>query len=235
MTLAGKPHGFCIEDFFNEIDDCYTDTERAFLCDYFRIKRPAHLLNLDVYAPVSKGFYVKKSDYSEEHEIPNAVARLALARIQDELPVWSSINQQGEFVVARTYTRAEVAMVNFFPQHLFTINWADSGPAVSWPEAYYLVWLPVFERYVITASQDSTDCYGFEDIAIGWQFFSDDRVELAKEVIQANWGSVHKPNCEEGWQCLFATGTVSAEEALLWREEIWPQLTNEEDEDEDES
>lgn len=236
MSLSSTPGSFCLQDFVNELQDCYTDIERAFLCDYFGIKRPEHLVGVDVYQPVRQGVYVKPGQYSSEYDLANAVARLALARIQDELPAWAGVNEQGEYFSARTYTRSELAAVSFHPQHLFTINWADSGPGFSWPEAYYLVWLPVFERYVVTASQDSPDCYGFEDIAIGWQFFDDDRVGVARDIILANWGSVHKPNNEDGWAYLFASGVVSESEAEEWREEIWPpiQLDDEDVDDEDE-
>lgn len=236
MSLSSTPGSFCLQDFVNELQDCYTYIERAFLCDYFGIKRPEHLVGVDVYQPVRQGVYVKPGQYSSEYDLANAVARLALARIQDELPAWAGVNEQGEYFSARTYTRSELAAVSFHPQHLFTINWADSGPGFSWPEAYYLVWLPVFERYVVTASQDSPDCYGFEDIAIGWQFFDDDRVGVARDIILANWGSVHKPNNEDGWAYLFASGVVSESEAEEWREEIWPpiQLDDEDVDDEDE-
>ena len=222
MSLSSTPGSFCLQDFVHELQDCYTDIERAFLCDYFGIKRPDRLVGVDVYQPVTHGVYVKPGQYSSEYDVPNAVARLALARIQDSLPAWAGVNDKGEYFSARQYTRSELAAVSFHPQHLFTINWADSGPGFSWPEAYYLVWLPVFERYVVTASQDSPDCYGFEDIAIGWQFFDDDRVGVARDIILANWGSVHKPNNEEGWAYLFGTGLVSEDEANAWREEIWP-------------
>ncbi len=231
MSLSSTPGSFCLQDYFNELDDCYTDIERAFLCDYFGIKRPERLVSLDVYQPVRSGVYVKPGEYSSEYDVPNAVARLALARIQECLPAWAGVNDSGHYFTSRQYTRSEIAMVNYHPQHLFTINWADSGPGFSWPEAYYLVWLPVFERYVVTASQDSPDCYGFEDIAIGWQFFSDDRVAIAKEIILANWGSVHKPNYEEGWAYLFGTGLVSEDEANSWREEIWPTYTPDDEEE----
>ena len=236
MSVSSTPGSFCLQDFVNELQDCYTDIERAFLCDYFGIKRPEHLVGVDVYQPVRQGVYVKPGQYSSEYDLANAVARLALARIQDELPAWAGVNEQGEYFSARTYTRSELAAVSFHPQHLFTINWADSGPGFSWPEAYYLVWLPVFERYVVTASQDSPDCYGFEDIAIGWQFFDDDRVGVARDIILANWGSVLKPNNEDGWAYLFASGVVSESEAEEWREEIWPpiQLDDEDVDDEDE-
>jgi hypothetical protein len=234
MSLSSTPGSFCFSDFFAELDDCYTDTERAFLSDYFGIRRPDHLKNLDVYEPVPQGIFVKRCRYSSEYDVANAVARLCLIRIQDELPAWAGVNNKGELVVARSYSRSDVSAMNFHPQHLFTINWADSGPGFSWPEAYYLVWLPVFERYVVTASQDSTDCYGFEDIAIGWQFFDEDRIGLAKEIIQANWGAVHKPDKEEGWICLFGTGLVSESEAEAWREETWSYSNDNDDDEEDE-
>lgn len=234
MSLSSTPGSFCLEDFFYELNDCYTDTERAFLSDYFGIRRPDRLKDLDIYEPVRNGIYVKRGQYSSEYDVPNAVARLCLTRVQDQLPVWAGVNNDGEFVVARSYTRSEVAMVNFHPQHLFTVNWADSGPGFSWPEAYFLVWLPVFERYVVTASQDSPDCYGFEDIAIGWQFFDEDRVGLARDIILANWGSVHKPNNEEGWAYLFASGVVCESEAESWRVEIWPESNSDEEDGEDE-
>lgn len=231
MSLSSTPGSFCMEDFFYELDDCYTDTERAFLSDYFRVKRPERLHEIDIYTPVSKGIYVQRGEHSSEYDVPNAVARLALARIQDCLPAWAGVNDSGQYFSSRSYTRSEVAMVNYHPQHLFTINWADSGPGFSWPEAYYLVWLPVFERYVVTASQDSPDCYGFTDIAIGWQFFDDDRVALSKDIILANWGAIHKPNIDEGWAYLFGTGLVSEAEAQSWRDEIWPKSTFDEDDD----
>ena len=233
MSLSGTPGSFCVQDFFNELEDCYTDIERAFLCDYFGIKRPERLVGVDVYQPVKKGVYVKPGLYSSEYDVPNAVARLALARIQDCLPAWAGVNNKGEYFSARQYTRAEVAKVSYHPQHLFTINWANSGPGFSWPEAYYLVWIPVFERYVVTASQDSPDCYGFEDIAIGWQFFDEDRVGLAKDIILANWGSVHKPHYEAGWVYLFSPGLVSGSEAEAWRSEIWPESSQEDDEEDE--
>jgi len=43
---------------------------------------------------------------------------------------------------------------------LFQINWADSGPGLSWPADYNLVWVPSFARFVLTYSADSPDAFG---------------------------------------------------------------------------
>ena len=52
------------------------------------------------------------------------------------------------------------------PKHLFTINWANSAPGLSWPEAYYVTQLPGWDVYIVTASQDTDEIYGYEDFAI---------------------------------------------------------------------
>ena len=89
---------------------------------YIGIKRPERLVGIDVYQPVKTGVYVKLGQYSSEYDVPNAVARLVLARIQDCLPAWAGVNDQGEYFTSRQYTRSEVEMVNYHPQHLFRIN-----------------------------------------------------------------------------------------------------------------
>jgi hypothetical protein len=47
------------------------------------------------------------------------------------------------------------------------INWADSGPGLSWPADYNLVWLPTYDRFVLTYSADSPDAFGYCDFALG--------------------------------------------------------------------
>ena len=53
------------------------------------------------------------------------------------------------------------------PMHLLHINWAFSGPGIAWPEQYYLCYVPIYGRYVVTASHDSADVFGYNDIVIG--------------------------------------------------------------------
>jgi hypothetical protein len=57
--------------------------------------------------------------------------------------------------------------VELSPRHLLTINWADSGPGFSWPVAYYAVYVPGFDRTVVTASGDSPETFGACDVAVG--------------------------------------------------------------------
>jgi hypothetical protein len=50
---------------------------------------------------------------------------------------------------------------------LFAIDWAVQGPGFSWPVYYHLVWVPIYERFVVTASADCPDAFGYADFALG--------------------------------------------------------------------
>ena len=76
------------------------------------------------------------------------VAYIVLEQIERQLPGWSAITDDGEFVAERHFRdvsaipHRKVAVLP--PRHLLTINWADSGPGYSWPVAYYVAWLPYY-------------------------------------------------------------------------------------------
>ena len=96
-----------------------------------------------------------------------AVGQVLLHDVQHRLPNWGGWDGT-QFVLARRFRqRAAGQTLALAPQHLFTINWADSGPGFSWPDAYHLVYVPGYECCVVTASQDSDECWGCTDQAIG--------------------------------------------------------------------
>ena len=57
----------------------------------------------------------------------------------------------------------KVEYLNLEPELLFCVNWADSAPGISWPEAYYVTFIPGLDHYVVTASRDSRDLFGCTD------------------------------------------------------------------------
>ena len=209
----------------------YTATERAFLFDYFKLERPYELASVDVYEP-SDGVFVEKSGSGQEIDLSNAVARLGLQRVQERLPAWSTVNSSGEFLEARRYFETKEREVELIPQHLFTINWADSGPGFSWPESYHLIWFPEFDRYVVTGSQDSTDVYGVEDVALGFAPFSEDWFQVSHDILVKNWREEHAVYVDEGWLEVLEPGFVPKHIAVAWRDEVWtPYVDDDEDMD----
>jgi hypothetical protein len=112
----------------------------------------------------------------------NALARMILSGYEDTLPayLWSA----GGVVHS---TRREVGLKRFKTELLLGIDWANSGPGVSWPEMYHLGWLPVFERWIVVASRDTDEVDGYCDRALGHFADCDEPVREAASVILHYW------------------------------------------------
>lgn len=122
----------------------------------------------------------------EDSSQGNALARLVLSGIEDRLRAYLYRTANGDIASARKPRVRRKAQVQTFLLPLFEINWANSAPGVSWPEAYHVGWLPVFNVWVVTASQDSTEMYGHCDRTIGQFPECADTVAAACQVIEGN-------------------------------------------------
>jgi hypothetical protein len=121
--------------------------------------------------------------------------------------------------------------VVLLPQHLFTINWADSGPGISWPEAYHVTYIPDYDRYVVTASQDSKDMWGFNDLAIG-SFNGDIPLIEGCRMMLIDWWQSQCGDYEQGrWAYVWEEGKIDTRTARAWGDLVWPEYVPEEEED----
>ena len=161
-----------------------------------------------------------------------AVAQILLSQIQENLPNWGFTNDDGDVEVSRLpHRRLPDAKLNFNPQHVCTLNWADSGPGFSWPEAYYITYLPSFNCHVVTASRDGADAYGCTDHAIGFIKGGSESVEAAKQVIIKSWVSQRTTYDQERWSYLFNEGLIDNATAQAWADEVWPEEILDEEND----
>jgi hypothetical protein len=153
--------------------------------------------------------------------LANAVARIALSGVQSNLPQWFASGSDGCTIRGRRRwpPKRDVAMPE--PQHLFTIVWALSAPGFSSPERYYCTLIPGFDRYVVTASSDSPDAFGYEDIALGW-FNACEPILTGCQHILIEWWRESLSWDGEAWEFFTSAGLVSEEVALRWRAEVWP-------------
>ena len=92
-----------------------------------------------------------------------ATAAILLERVQDELPQWASVREDHVTVGRNLRDRAAERTVELTPQFLLMLNWADSGPGFSWPEAYNVTYVPLYDVFIVTGSVDSSDIYGVTD------------------------------------------------------------------------
>lgn len=208
--------------------------EDAILRRYFGIHLQKAQDRLDLWAEDGdEGVHLEEGldgYHDEGSAIANAVARLLLVAVQDRLPNWSAIRGDGEFVTTREKRSYAENTVAFLPVRLLTINWADSGPGFSWPEEYRAVWVPGFERYVVTASRDTAEGYGYADVAIGWFPGDGDLKKGALEVIKAHWEEQWLQYEQHRWECIFDEGLITASEADSLAGEVWDAEDFEEEE-----
>lgn len=146
-----------------------------------------------------------------------AVAEVLLQAIRDTLPQWALIDEQGVTLGRKKVTRSK--RKTFQPKHLFTINWADSVPGFSSPEAYYATPVPMYGLVVITASADGEDLYGFTDFAIGHFDGAGTLLDGVRQVVTDHW-SRRAEDGQTRWQYLFKEGVVTEAMASSWADEV---------------
>jgi len=173
--------------------DLFTADENLVLCDWFGVglSRSEQLALWSQRAVRPRGRHAEDEDDEEddeplfpvdrildEWEIPKeipllysrsgvAVAQILLERVQDRLPQWGVLTDDGVQLARPILDRRAERKVELWPRHLLTINWADSGPGFSWPVSYYATYVPGFDLTVVTGSADCPDAFGFCDVAIG--------------------------------------------------------------------
>jgi len=172
----------------------------------------------------------------DRNVLENAAARIALAPIQDRLPQWAAYNLSYKPVFGRTLRPFPVRKATSRPLLLFAINWATSGPGFDWPEHYHVTWIPYYNEYLVTASSDSKDVHGFEDIALGSFTPSSkrgaDRESIAK-IITWHWGDLYSNGQETPWESLWRGGAIGHELAEKLRDQVWEPEAVETEEAED--
>lgn len=169
------------------------------------------------------GFQKPVLDLYTRHQA--AIASMLLERIDRRLPQWSVVDADGTVQFARKLRdrstlpeRRVLASV----RHLFTINWATSGPGFSWPLAYHLIWVPTYDRFVVTDSHDSDEIFGCADFALGSSPATASFVDSAGEIIREHW-KVHRDQYsqEERWELLTDTGIIDEATVKAWADEVW--------------
>lgn len=222
----------CAEDIFHPI-------EHAILADYLQVARPACAQDINLEDEVEREWDDETHDgiirirpglggSLKYYALENAIARLALNGIEQRLPQWAVFYEDGRALFGRKHNHKRAGQITLLPLFLFEINWADSGPGFSWPEQYHATYLPGCHRYVVTASQDSPDAYGYEDIAIGY-FPGDTPLEAGCRQVMIAWWQQRGNAPELRWQDFRVPGLIGESEAGEWADEIWGSCDSWED------
>ena len=204
----------------------YTEIEHTILSNYLGVPTLATAESVDPLCFLDQqdtgGITLTSTEYGDQESYmeSNAVARIGLHAIQTRLRAFLSWDENGS-CFARTHDPKRHSKLAIKPQHLLEINWADSGPGFSWPEQYNLCFLPLYDLYIVTGSQDSPDVYGYCDVTIG--HFEAPVSELkakAASFIQ-KWWKGQAENGQDRWQEVWCTGLFTEADAEAWADKIW--------------
>ena len=149
---------------------------------------------------------------------------MLLKSIRDDLPQWAVV-QNGKVTLGRHHARTRSRWRRYRPLYLLTINWADSGPGLSWPMAYYATTVSWAGEVIVTASADGPDTYGWADMAIGHFPANNGHGALdgIRKVIVADW-SAQAARGQREWVELFGRGEIPGALAMEWAEQVrWPK------------
>jgi hypothetical protein len=212
--------GFSMSGYTRSSVELFTLDEHAVLAQWFAVEPSDEARQIDVKSAVERLGFKHKPGYRSLLDV--AVAFIVLEHAENRLPQWASVSDEA-VSLARQYRDRETApdrKVLLYPQLLFEINWAYSGPGFSWPVAYYVTWVPIYERFVVTASADSPDAFGYCDFALG-AFGSDTPIkEGAQSIIRAEWQALRDMGLHR-WADLFSAELISETEADELAEGVW--------------
>jgi hypothetical protein len=107
----------------------------------------------------------------------------------------------------------------FRPQHLFTIDWADSIPGSS-TSAYFAVRVPTHEAIVVVLSAPTTEMFGYFDGALGRFAVGQNLLDGVRDVLNEHWTAMREFEMDPP-QHVLREGLVSASAARQWADAVW--------------
>ena len=175
--------------------------------------------------------WILKAPYSPDDDgdlagDANRVAEIVLFPIRSSLPQWAAVYYNGHIKFSREHQLRLIKkrddLLN--PSYLCGINWADTGPGLSWPEEYHLTLLPGYNIYVLTESQDSEEVHGYTDLALACIPVTDQGYPPLKEALQVieNWWQAELDLWYQSpWEQLLSSGVYNPFKLIKLRDRIW--------------
>jgi len=169
------------------------------------------------------------NQFSRYSALQGAVGAVLLRNMQSKLPRSALFfPKHNVLAISRGECRPpQGSNMSLVGQHLFTINWADGATGMSWPTAYYAVWLPFGNIWVVTASDDTGETLGFLDVALGWFSATTAWEDGVAAIITQDW-TASAADQQPAWEEILASGRLSATAIWTCRERAWPDGASEE-------
>ena len=212
----------------------FTPREHAILAEYLGLQhlRPKEAEDPTLLDPIDPETWDESTQgigvpphSDREGELGNnlqaAVGNLCLATATD-LPQFVIYSQEGDMFFGRPLKKpCDRPARLLLPEVVANINWATSGPGISWPEKYYLTRIPHYESWVLTASQETSEVSGYLDWAVHHTPGTLPPEEAARQSLFAYWSHCARLG-QEPFEEIDQTGLLNTQEILAIANRIWP-------------
>ena len=211
----------------------FTPREHAILAEYLKLHhlRPKEAEDPTLLEPIdpeawdesTQGIGVPPpSEYRDlATNLQAAVANICLSTASD-LPQWAISRKEGEIFFGRPLKKPGDRPARLLlPEVVANINWATSGPGISWPEKYYLTRIPHYECWILTASQETSEVSGYLDWAVHHAPGDLQPKEAARQSLFAYWSHCARLG-QEPFEEIDQTGLLNTQEILAIANRIWP-------------
>jgi hypothetical protein len=212
--------------------DLFTAEEHLVLARWLRqkpLERPDAAVDIDDIV-AGWGFDCASDVYAS---IDAAVASIVLERIQDRLPnyylrIGENYDDPEIWRGRNIAERKAIRKIELTPQRMFTVNWGG-GPGYDWPVEYSVTWIPMYNRFIVTASADCDEANGACDFALGQFEFTGSVAAEAAKSIEQDWSRQRDMWSQGRWVALFGSGLVSEEQAEEMADRVWAEEEDEEE------
>lgn len=212
----------------------FTPREHAILAEYLGLRhlRPKEAEDPSLLHPVDPELWDEPKngiavldcgDFNDSTPGPlhNAVARICLTTVTN-LPFWASCDKDGQIIYGRPPKDPSKGPARvLLTESIGGINWATSGPGISWPESYHITRIPHYDTWVITASTDTPDTTGFTDWAVHHVPGTRPVKEAATEGLLVTWSDSAQEG-QEVFETIEHTGLLSGQEISAVARLVWP-------------
>lgn len=159
---------------------------------------------------------------SGDLELDNAVAAIVLNTAQHRLPNYGVVDANGSVALGRSPKPVGTRKIQLLPSLLFSVDWAATAPGLSWPESYFVTYVPSVDLRIVTASKDDSEIWGYEDLAIGFCRPIRTPDYGVKKIIQSWWKRASGDPAEaQPWESFWRAGLVDKARATGWRDEVF--------------
>jgi hypothetical protein len=159
--------------------------------------------------------------YAGRNAVDAALAQIVLRHIELHLPDFTLMEHE-RLIHARPAYRTPTLSKDMLvkPIRLFMIDWCLSGSGQSWPEAYHATWLPGYDVFVVTLSQDTDEALGLTDLAIGW--FRDDNIfdKSCGRIVTRYWRTIATEHGQPMWETFVSAGRFDEATARKWARRV---------------